>query len=56
MPQPTDNFIELTSAFAIATGSIGADLMQIPNAPIVFVKDPSKKQRGEDSIIAWTCK
>jgi hypothetical protein len=26
MPQPTDNFVELTSAFAVATGSIGADL------------------------------
>ena len=26
MPKPTDNFVELTSAFGVATGSIGADL------------------------------
>lgn len=26
---------------------------QIPNAPIVFKKDPSQKQRSEDAIIAW---
>ena len=53
MPKPTDNFVELTSTFAVATGAIGADLMQIPNAPIVFKKDPSQKQRNEDAIIAW---
>jgi len=37
IPQPTDNFVELTSIFAVSTGSIGADLQQIPNQPTVFV-------------------
>jgi PhoPQ-activated pathogenicity-related protein len=56
MPKPTDNFVELTSMFAVATGTIGADLQQIPNAPILFKKDPSQKSRTEDAIIAWTWK
>jgi len=37
IPQPTDNFVELTSIFAVSTGTIGADLQQIPNQPTVFV-------------------
>ena len=36
MPKPTDNFVELTSMFAVSTGAIGIDLQQIPNAPIIF--------------------
>ncbi len=36
LPKPGDNFVELTSMFAVSTGSIGADLQQIPNEPIVF--------------------
>jgi hypothetical protein len=36
LPKPSDNFVELTSAFAVSTGTIGADLQQIPNEPIVF--------------------
>jgi hypothetical protein len=37
MPQPTDNFVELTSAFAVATGSIGADLqVYILSSSILF--------------------
>jgi PhoPQ-activated pathogenicity-related protein len=56
MPTPTDNFVELTSTFAATTGAIAADLQQIPNAPIIFKKDPSKKKRDEDAIIAWTWK
>lgn len=56
MPQPTDNFVELTSLFAVGTGSIGVDLQQIPNQPIVFNKDPSQKRRYEDAVIAWTWK
>lgn len=38
MPQPTDNFVELTSTFAVATGSIGADLqvLNIPNNYVIY--------------------
>lgn len=42
--------------FAVATGSVGADLKQIPNQPTVFKADPTQRQRGEDRIIAWTWK
>jgi PhoPQ-activated pathogenicity-related protein len=56
MPQPTDNFVELSSTFAVATGCIGADLMQVPNAPIVFKADPTKRKRFEDAIVGWTWK
>lgn len=37
IPKPNDNFVELTSLFAVSTGSIAADLQQIPNQPTVFV-------------------
>ena len=53
---PTDNQLELTSLFAVSTGSIGATLKNIPNQPIIFKKDPQQKERSEDAIIAWTWK
>ena len=37
MPTPTDNFVELVSVFAVATGTISADLQQIPNQPVIFL-------------------
>ena len=46
----------MTSLFALSTGSIAADLRQIPNQPTVFLADPSKAQRTEDAVIAWTWK
>jgi hypothetical protein len=42
MPQPTDNFVELTSMFAVATGTVAADLLQIPNQPTVFLVSMDK--------------
>ncbi|CAF3414533.1 unnamed protein product [Rotaria sp. Silwood1] len=56
MPQPQDNFVSLTSMFAVSSGSIGVDLQDIPNEPIRFVADPTNRSRGEDAIIAWTWK
>ncbi len=56
LPQPTDNFVELSSVLAVGVGSIGATLFQVPNEPIVFKADPSQKSRHEDGIIAWTWK
>jgi hypothetical protein len=37
LPLPQDNFITLTSMFAVSSGSIGATLKDIPNEPIRFV-------------------
>lgn len=37
MPKPQDNFVSLTSMFAVSSGSIGVDLQDIPNEPIRFV-------------------
>lgn len=37
LPKPEDNFVRLTSMFAVSTGSIGIDLQDIPNEPIRFV-------------------
>ncbi|CAF1644495.1 unnamed protein product [Adineta ricciae] len=54
LPKPQDNFVSLTSMFAVSTGSIGVDLQDIPNEPIRFVADPTNRSRGEDAIIAWT--
>jgi len=56
LPKPEDNFVSLTSMFAVSSGSIGVDLQDIPNEPIRFVADPTQKNRGEDAIIAWTWK
>ena len=56
MPEPTDNFVEISSAFSVSSGCIGADLMQIPNFPIVFKDDPMKKVRNDDEIVGWTWK
>lgn len=55
-PPPTDNFVRLTTIVATTTNSVGACLKQIPNEPITFKADPTKKSRSEDAIIAWTWK
>ncbi|CAF4525160.1 unnamed protein product [Rotaria sp. Silwood2] len=56
LPKPQDNFVSLTSMFAVSSGSIGVDLQDIPNEPIRFMADPTNRSRGEDAIIAWTWK
>ncbi|XP_050394472.1 autocrine proliferation repressor protein A [Patella vulgata] len=55
-PTGTDNFVALTTAMAVSTGAIGADLKMIPNQPVVFKADPTHQRRSEDAIIAWTWK
>ena len=35
-------------------GAVTIELKMIPNQPLVFLDDPQKKQRGEDSFIAYT--
>jgi PhoPQ-activated pathogenicity-related protein len=56
MPKPSDNFVELTSLLAVSIGIIGADLQQVPNQPISFIKDPTQQKRFDEAIIAWTWK
>ena len=36
MPKPEDNFVRLTAMVAVSIGSIGIDLQDIPNQPIIF--------------------
>ena len=36
LPKPEDNFVALTSMFAVSSGSIGVDLQDIANQPIRF--------------------
>lgn len=56
LPKPTDVFVALSSTLAVTTGMIGVELQQIPNAPIIFKSDPTKKSRDEDQVLAWTFK
>ncbi|XP_071129138.1 autocrine proliferation repressor protein A-like [Mytilus edulis] len=52
---PVDEaFVAMTTALAVSTGSVCADLKMIPNQPIMFKADPTKRHRTEDAIIAWT--
>ena len=37
LPKPQDNFVALTSMFAVSSGSIGVDLQDIPNEPLRFI-------------------
>lgn len=49
---PTDVY-DIVSSVAVSTGTIGIDLMQIPNQPIYFTGDPDNG-RSEDAMIAYT--
>lgn len=53
-PDPTNTFVEFMALVADSTGSVTADLMQIPNEHLMFKGDPLKKSRTEDGIIAYT--
>ncbi|XP_035673097.1 autocrine proliferation repressor protein A-like [Branchiostoma floridae] len=54
LPGYDDNFIAPTRMVALSTGSVSADLKQVPNQPIVFKNDSLQKSRVEDAIIAYT--
>ncbi|XP_035694469.1 autocrine proliferation repressor protein A-like [Branchiostoma floridae] len=56
LPSHDDGAIFRTQMFAVSTGSVSADLKQIPNQPIVFKNDSKQKSRSEDAIIAYTWK
>ncbi|KAH9499586.1 hypothetical protein Btru_074203 [Bulinus truncatus] len=54
IPSMKDESISGFTTISVTTGAICAVINQIPNQPTVFNDDPSRKQRYEDSIIAWT--
>ncbi|XP_059147465.1 autocrine proliferation repressor protein A-like isoform X3 [Physella acuta] len=56
IPTEKDEFVAGITAFSVATGAIAATIKQIPNQPITFFADPTKKSRSEDAVIAWTWK
>ena len=47
--KPADRFAKL----ATDTGSVVVELDDVPNQPLTFAEDPSKKARVEDEIIAY---
>ncbi|XP_005102804.2 autocrine proliferation repressor protein A [Aplysia californica] len=56
IPSLEDPFVELVTAISVGSKTVGATVKQIPNQPTVFLKDPERKERKEDAIIAWTWK
>ncbi|KAK7102758.1 autocrine proliferation repressor protein A-like [Littorina saxatilis] len=54
IPDVGDEFISFISLMAVSTGTVCANLRQIPNQPIVFKNDPTQEVRSEDAVIAWT--
>ncbi|CAI8014093.1 Autocrine proliferation repressor protein A, partial [Geodia barretti] len=54
-PDITSEDCLLTTLMAVGTNTVTATLFQVPNQPIVFAEDPTKKSRSEDAIIAYTC-
>jgi PhoPQ-activated pathogenicity-related protein len=52
--QPPSKVEGMLSMFATRTNSIVAELGQVPNQPLIFADDPEKKERTEDSMIAYT--
>ncbi|XP_035694841.1 autocrine proliferation repressor protein A-like, partial [Branchiostoma floridae] len=54
LPSHGDNFVSLVNMFAVGTGSVAANLKQVPNAHLVFKKDSSKRRLAEDALIAYT--
>ncbi|XP_041349105.1 autocrine proliferation repressor protein A-like [Gigantopelta aegis] len=53
-PDLTDHFVSFISMMAVSTGTVTANLRQIPNQPLYFKNDPQYMRRSEDAIIAWT--
>ncbi|XP_046562184.1 autocrine proliferation repressor protein A-like [Haliotis rubra] len=55
-PDVGDEFISFITLMAVSTGTICANLRQVPNQPVIFKNDPSRMSRSEDAVIAWTWK
>ena len=53
--RPVPNEVdERFAKIAVATGSVVTELKHVPNQPLTFAKDPQKRERVEDEIIAFT--
>jgi len=48
-----DPFTGAIISFSVSTGSIAAELRQIPNLPIHFSGQPNKTM-DENEVLAWT--
>ena len=44
------------AAWAVGSGAVVAELLDVPNEPLVFAGDPTGRKRSEDQITAWTWK
>ncbi|CAF4033406.1 unnamed protein product, partial [Rotaria sordida] len=60
IPKPTDESVALMSMLALGTGSITADLQDIPNVPIRFMASflliNWEETRNDNAALAWTWK
>lgn len=54
IPSQDSQDVIVTADVAMATGTIGAAVLQIPNQPVAFTSDPDTRRRSEDAAIAWT--
>ncbi len=52
--EPPSKVDPMLAYFATRTNSIVTQLSMVPNQPLVFADDPDKKERTEDSMIAYT--
>jgi hypothetical protein len=50
-PSKIDPIVEI---LCVSSGTVAANLDQIPNQPCVFATDPLQKKRSEDAFIAFT--
>lgn len=53
VPKADDEDIVVADSVASMTGAIAIVVFQIPNCPIIYPSDPTKKPRTEDAMIAW---
>ena len=56
LPKSTSEDILVADEIAHSTGSVAIVVFQIPNCPMVYPSDPSKRKRDEDALIAWAWK
>ncbi|XP_059147475.1 autocrine proliferation repressor protein A-like isoform X2 [Physella acuta] len=54
LPNTSDRHIREMASLAVSTKSVTAVINQVPFQPTVFLDDPTRLQRSEDAIIAWT--
>ena len=53
VPSATDEDILVAATVSEMTGAVAIVVFQLPNCPIVYPSDPSKRGRTEDAMIAW---